>query len=594
MVTIECARKTETQSAGHMNLPEGSDLSDLSDMSDSSDMSRLSRFFKSCERSSVMLPKILFIVVTISALSCAKQDDEPAEGSAGAPADASVETSPEAVPEVSPEAVPEVAAEAVSEASAEAVTEVSAEDNQKELIPGLKLEDMLGTAWYGIYTGEDKIGYAAISAEMEDYDGKPALTCKTKIHVVMTLMGRGQTLDIVETQVYDLDGKLLACETSMGPMGNFRGEVVGEQMRLTVSLGGGKTERVIPAPDVTLAEMLADVALVLRNPEIGESTRGRFFDPSFGRIVNTTSTVTGKRRAMYMGVETDIIELNTSLIELGMTAPAVMTATGDLLQLAIPMGTMTMELRKETEELAKNQEFKTFEALDISTVAVSGRMPNTLTANRLRLKVTLDDPETFPMLNDNRQRYLHIKDNVYELQLRRDIRPDVSVVIPVKQEDIEEFTRSTDIYQSDHPDIIAKAQAIVGGERDALAAVEKINDWVFQNVRKKGSAAFSNALETLGDMEGDCTEHTALFVGLCRAVGIPARGIVGVIYSPDLNGFGGHAWAEVHLGRWIAVDPSWGGLPGNPARIKLTDSDDLLETIRVMKFINEMKIEVME
>jgi len=463
-----------------------------------------------------------------------------------------------------------------------------------ELIPGLKLEDMLGTAWYGIYTGKDKIGYAAISAEMDEYDGKPALLCKTQIHVVMTLMGSEQTLDITEQQIYNLDGKLLVSETSMGQMGNFRGEIEGEQMRLSISLGGGKTERMIPAPGVTLADMLAEVALVLRNPEIGDSTKGKIFDPSFGRVVNTASTVTGKKRAMYMGVETDIIELSTDLIELGMTAPSVMTATGDLLQLTIPMGTMTMELRKETEELAKNQEFKTFEALDISTVAVSGRMPDTLTANRLRLKVSLDDPESFPLINDNRQRYRHIAENVYELQLRRDVRPDASVVIPVKQEDLEQFTRSTDIYQSDHPDIIAKAKAIVGDERDVLAAAERLNDWVYRSVRKEGSAAFSNALETLRDMEGDCTEHTALFVGLCRAVGIPARGIVGIIYSPGMNAFGGHAWAEVYAGRWIAVDPSWGEVPGNPARIKLTDSDDLLETIRVMRFINEMKIEVME
>ena len=71
-------------------------------------------------------------------------------------------------------------------------------------------------------------------------------------------------------------------------------------------------------------------------------------------------------------------------------------------------------------------------------------------------------------------------------------------------------------------------------------------------------AAMSNALGVLKRMEGDCSEHTALFVALCRAAGIPARQVVGIGYSDEIKAFGYHAWAEVYVGRWVAMDPTWG------------------------------------
>ena len=52
---------------------------------------------------------------------------------------------------------------------------------------------------------------------------------------------------------------------------------------------------------------------------------------------------------------------------------------------------------------------------------------------------------------------------------------------------------------------------------------------------------------------GDCNEHTVLFVALARALGLPARTAVGLVY---LDGsFYYHAWPEVWLGEWVAVDP---------------------------------------
>jgi transglutaminase-like putative cysteine protease len=58
--------------------------------------------------------------------------------------------------------------------------------------------------------------------------------------------------------------------------------------------------------------------------------------------------------------------------------------------------------------------------------------------------------------------------------------------------------------------------------------------------------------------EGDCDEFADLFITLNRAVGIPARRVVGHFYriaEPEP-----HAWTEVYLQRmgWVPVDPALG------------------------------------
>ncbi len=58
---------------------------------------------------------------------------------------------------------------------------------------------------------------------------------------------------------------------------------------------------------------------------------------------------------------------------------------------------------------------------------------------------------------------------------------------------------------------------------------------------------------------GDCTEHSVLTVSLLRAMGIPARAVVGVLLARDFgqehNIFVYHMWVEAfHGGRWHIVD----------------------------------------
>jgi transglutaminase-like putative cysteine protease len=83
-----------------------------------------------------------------------------------------------------------------------------------------------------------------------------------------------------------------------------------------------------------------------------------------------------------------------------------------------------------------------------------------------------------------------------------------------------------------------------------------------------------SAEQVLAQRTGDCTENSLLFVAMARAVGIPARQAVGLLYHRRPRpSFSWHAWAEIHDGRqWISVDPSWDEVYVDAAHVKLGDS----------------------
>ena len=119
------------------------------------------------------------------------------------------------------------------------------------------------------------------------------------------------------------------------------------------------------------------------------------------------------------------------------------------------------------------------------------------------------------------------------------------------------------------------ANQIVQGARTDREKVQRIYDWVVVStyrepkVRGCGVGDIKTMLET-NNLSGKCADINALFVGLCRAAGIPARDIYGVRLVPSAFGYkelgvnpaslkgAQHCRAEVYLKAhgWVAMDPA--------------------------------------
>ncbi|MCX7945038.1 MAG: transglutaminase-like domain-containing protein [Deltaproteobacteria bacterium] len=161
----------------------------------------------------------------------------------------------------------------------------------------------------------------------------------------------------------------------------------------------------------------------------------------------------------------------------------------------------------------------------------------------------------------------------------------------ISSEEKERLTAAEPFIQSTHPDIISLAKKVTEGSKTTLDALEKVNDYLFYNVKKENIIGIPDAITTLRNMEGDCNEHVMLFVALARSLGIAVRPVGGVAY---LNGrFYFHAWVEAYVDGWRTYDPTWGQSPADVGHIRLV-SGGMDKILDIAKYINKLKIEVME
>ncbi|MGD2010108.1 MAG: transglutaminase domain-containing protein [Desulfobacterales bacterium] len=109
----------------------------------------------------------------------------------------------------------------------------------------------------------------------------------------------------------------------------------------------------------------------------------------------------------------------------------------------------------------------------------------------------------------------------------------------------------------DDPQIRHLALSLKAG--NPLATAEKIFHWIADNIHYVGYVKNNRgARQALQAKQGDCTELMYLFVALCRAAGVPARGIAGYLCpeSAALDSAQYHNWAEFYAeGRWWLCDP---------------------------------------
>ena len=123
--------------------------------------------------------------------------------------------------------------------------------------------------------------------------------------------------------------------------------------------------------------------------------------------------------------------------------------------------------------------------------------------------------------------------------------------------------------QSRHPMIRALSRELVGDTQNDWQVAQDINRWVHNNLEKELVDTIT-ALDALHERRGECQSHTYLFTALARAAGIPTRIVNGLVYSKEYAGFLYHAWPEVYVGEWRALDPTFGQSAVDATHIKLT------------------------
>ena len=136
---------------------------------------------------------------------------------------------------------------------------------------------------------------------------------------------------------------------------------------------------------------------------------------------------------------------------------------------------------------------------------------------------------------------------------------------------------------------VATARRIVGRETDPVARVRLLTQWVHDSLAKRTTIGIPDAATVLRTRSGDCNEHAALFTALARAEGIPTRIAAGLAYVDGK--FYYHAWPEVYLTDWVAVDPTFGQVPADAGHLRFT-LGGLSRQAELLRLIGTLKIDV--
>ena len=154
------------------------------------------------------------------------------------------------------------------------------------------------------------------------------------------------------------------------------------------------------------------------------------------------------------------------------------------------------------------------------------------------------------------QKIINLEDEYADIQTSSQIFAEKdAAALPVIDKRFSPFLNPSVFCESDDPMIKKTAQDIIGDEKNSWKAVKKISLWLKQELTPAYNFSFATAKDTLTVLYGDCSEYTVLGAAFCRAVGVPARAVLGIMYNGGI--FNYHMWLEVYVGKWVSVDPQF-------------------------------------
>ena len=450
--------------------------------------------------------------------------------------------------------------------------------------------------WRGVYYRGEKIGFT-VSQVIRSDEG---FELQEDGRLQMTLLGSTSAAAIRTTARVDQRFVLRSFEFSLDPGTGaiqVRGQVEDSATpatpyRMTVAItstGGTRTEhRELAEPptiSLNLMRQLASMGL-----EAGSTHRWMVLDPATLR--NAPMKVRVGRREVVRLAETSVPAFRVEMEFEGLETTAWVTDTGEIVKEESPLGLMTVrEDPERAQGLAVPRRVQT-DLLEASAVVpqTRTRIEDPRLVQRLRVRLAgaeLSGP-------DVQGAGQTVVDDVVEL-----VHPRTLTATSLDP-DAQRHLAPEPLIESDAPEIMAEAEKAVAGVEGARARAERLTRYVNGLLDKKPTVSLPSAREVLRTKVGDCNEHTALYVAMARAVGIPARIAVGLVYVQGAQGaFYYHAWPEVYIvegngrGLWLPVDPTLNEFPADATHLRLARGG-LDRQASIVPLIGRLRMNVLE
>ncbi|MDP6582305.1 MAG: transglutaminase-like domain-containing protein [Vicinamibacterales bacterium] len=451
--------------------------------------------------------------------------------------------------------------------------------------------------WRGVYYRGAKIGFTARQV-VPTNDG---FRLEEDGQLEMTLLGATTAARIRTTARVDDTFALRSFEFSLDPgtgpitvHGRVErpqpaGSQGGDAWRLVVDVttaGVTRTEeRALAKPPlltINLGRRLASEGLVP-----GDRHEWMVFDPATLSNVPVVVQI-GEREVVRVG-NTRMPAFRVDMRFAGLQTTSWVTDTGEVVREESPLGILTQREPADRATIMAVPGRAQTDLLEAAAVVpvMTQRIDDPRGVRRLRVRLEGADLSS-PDLDGVGQT---IDGDVIEIT-----RPETPVH-GSPDADAGRYLGPEPLIESDDPAIRAEAALAAGSFVGARARAEALTRYVNGLLDKKPTVGFPSAREVLRTKIGDCNEHTALYVAMARALGIPTRIAVGLVYMR--GAFYYHAWPEVYLDEgadgasWWPVDPTLNQFPADGTHLRLTRGG-LERQLVILPLIGRLRMTVLD
>jgi transglutaminase-like putative cysteine protease len=458
--------------------------------------------------------------------------------------------------------------------------------------------------WRGVYYRGEKIGFT-VSQTNATPDG---FELQEDARLKMSLLGATTAATIRTTAQLDRAFALRSFEFSLdpgtGPV-QVTGRASGKHVSLTIKTPGGTQTEERDLPDVPVLSLNLPRRLAAQGLKPGTQQQFLVFDPAtlssetvtiaIGKreIVNVyaPAIVTVGGQEMSSHTSRPIPAFRVELAFAGLRTSSWVTDTGEVVREESPLGLLTVrEAPEDAQRLAIGGRIQG-DLLESAAVqprrSTKNRIDDPRDVRRIRIRIQGADLQSPEMRGAGQS----VDGDVLQIVDARSLRAGPA------DPDMARYLRPEPFIESDDPAIRAEAEAAVAGVTDVRLRAERLTRRVNGMLDKKPTVSLPSAREVLRTKVGDCNEHTALYVAMARAAGIPARIAVGLAYSR--GAFYYHAWPEVYIdegrgrGLWLPVDPTFNQFPADATHVRMTRGG-LDRQAAILPLIGHIKMNIID
>jgi hypothetical protein len=438
-------------------------------------------------------------------------------------------------------------------------------------------------SWDAIYLAGSKVGHIHTFVEPVKDKGRSLLRVRfdmmmsfKRLEDRITLRQQYGTIETPEGEVLRLDTRMVASDREI----RIHGDVVGGTMNLTLDGTGQRQQQAVPwGPDVR-GPYAVEQSMSRQPMKPGEVRTLKMFVPDVNKICDVKVTAREPEEVQLGGgVKRMLLRVDqTSTID-GKPHPEfdqtmwvdsggqVLKAKSDVL------GGLVWFRTTREGALAPDVAGQSFDQILHSVIKVAHKVPRPEETRHVRYRVALNDGDPAELIPADRRQSLAPGSKKGEATLTVKTAGPSDGQAGEDQVDAA-YTRPNAMVTSADDRVVELARRAVGTAADPWEKAKRITHWVHKNLKDKNFATgFASASEVARNLTGDCTEHGVLVAAMCRAVGVPSRVVVGLVYADNLGGFGYHLWNEVYVNRrWVAVDATFDQDSVDAVHIKLSDA----------------------